>query len=91
MRTIPVAKESVSISLPSKVRAQVDRAAKRGKRSRSEVVRDALELYFKLHGIAGEKPTPDERKSIAEGERAYERGEFVSLEEWQHAVGLGDH
>jgi Arc/MetJ-type ribon-helix-helix transcriptional regulator len=88
---MPVPKENLSISLPSKVRSQVDRAAKRGKRSRSEVVRDALQLYFKLHGIAGEEPTADERKAIAEGERAYERGEFVSFEEWQHAVGLGDH
>jgi metal-responsive CopG/Arc/MetJ family transcriptional regulator len=86
-----VPKENLSISLPPKVRSQVDRAAKRGKRSRSEVVRDALQLYFKLHGIACEEPTADERKAIAEGERAYERGAFVSLEEWQHAVGLGDH
>ena len=85
-----VPKENFSISLPSKVRSQVDRAAKRGKRSRSEVVRDALQLYFKLNGIAGEEPTADERKAIAEGERAYARGEFISFEEWQHAVGLGD-
>ena len=84
-------KENLSVSLPSKVRSQVDRAAKRSKRSRSEVVRDALQLYFKLHGIAGEEPTADERKAIAEGERAYERGEFIALEEWRHAVGLGDH
>jgi len=86
-----VPKENLSISLPSKVRSQIDRAAKRGKRSRSEVVRDALQLYFKLHGIAGEAPTAAERKAIAEGERAYARGAFISLEEWQHAVGLGDH
>jgi metal-responsive CopG/Arc/MetJ family transcriptional regulator len=49
-----VPKENLSISLPSKVRSQVDRAAKRSNRSRSEVVREALQLYFKLHGIAGE-------------------------------------
>jgi metal-responsive CopG/Arc/MetJ family transcriptional regulator len=83
--------ENLSVSLPSKVRSQVERAAKRSKRSRSEVVREALELYFKLHGMAAEEPTVDERKAIAEGERAYERGAFISLEEWQHAVGLGDH
>jgi Arc/MetJ-type ribon-helix-helix transcriptional regulator len=86
-----VPKQNLSISLPSKVRSQVDRAAKRGRSSRSKVVRDALQLYFKLHGIAGEEPTADERKAIAEGERAYERGEFISFDEWQHAVGLGDH
>ena len=83
-------KANLSVSLPSKVRSQVDRAAKRGKRSRSEVVRDALQLYFKLHGIPGEEPTEDEHRAIAEGERTYERGEFVSFEEWQHGVGLGD-
>jgi Arc/MetJ-type ribon-helix-helix transcriptional regulator len=83
--------ENLSVSLPSKVRSQVDRAAKRSKRSRSEVVREALQLYFKLHGIAAEEPTVDERKAIAEGERAYGRGAFISLEEWQHAMGLGDH
>ena len=83
--------ENLSVSLPSKVRSQVDRAAKRSKRSRSEVVREALQLYFKLYGIAAEEPTVDERKAIAEGERAYERGAFISLEEWQHAMGLGDH
>jgi Arc/MetJ-type ribon-helix-helix transcriptional regulator len=86
-----VPKQNLSISLPSKVRSQVDRADKRGRSSRSKVVRDALQLYFKLHGIAGEEPTADERKAIAEGERAYERGEFISFDEWQHAVGLGDH
>ncbi len=84
-------KEDLSVSLPSKVRAQVDRAAKRGNRSRSEVVRDALNLYFKLHGVAEEEPSTEERKAMAEGERAYEQGEFVSLDAWRHAVGLGDH
>lgn len=54
-------------------------------------MRDALHLYFKLHGIAREEPTADERKAIAEGERAYERGDFISFDEWQNAVGLGDH
>ena len=86
-----VPKENLSISLPAKVRSQVDRAAKRSNRSRSEVVREALQLYFKLRGIAGEVLTADERKAIAEGERAYERGAFISLEEWQHAMGLSDH
>jgi predicted transcriptional regulator len=86
-----VPKTSLSVSLPSKVRSQVDRAAKHSKRSRSEVVRDVLQLYFKLHGIAGEELTADERRAIAEGERAYKRGEFISFEAWQHAVGLGDH
>ncbi len=87
---MPVPKENLFVSLPTKVRSQVDRAAKRSSRSRSQIVRDALSLYFKLHGVADEEPSAEERAAIAEGERAYEQGEFIALDAWQHAVGLGD-
>lgn len=79
------------VSLPTKVRSQIDRVAKRSNRSRSEVVRDALSLYFKLHGVADEEPNAEERAAITEGERAYEQGDSITLDAWRHAVGLGDH
>jgi predicted transcriptional regulator len=85
-----VPKENLFVSLPTKVRSQVDRFAKRSNRSRSQVVRDALNLYFKLQGVADEEPNAEERAAIAEGERAYEQGEFISLDAWRHGVGLGD-
>jgi predicted transcriptional regulator len=88
---MPMSKENLSVSLPPKIRSQIEREAKRGKRSRSAVVRDALQVYFKLRRIGVEQPTADERAAITEGRRAYQRGEFVSLDEWRHAVGLGDH
>ena len=84
-------KENLSVSLPPKIRSLVEREAKRGKRSRSAVVRDALQIYFKLRRIGVEQPTEDERRAIAEGRRAYQRGEFIALDEWRHAVGLIDH
>lgn len=84
-------KENLSITLPSKIRSLVDREAKRGKRSRSAVVSDALQLYFRLRQIGWEEPTDDEREAIAEGKRAYERGDFTTLDEWRDAMGLGNH
>jgi len=86
-----MAKENLSVSLPPKIRSLVEREAKRGKRSRSAVVRDALQVYFKLRRIGVERPTKEERAAIVKGRLAYQRGEFVSLDEWRHAVGLGRH
>jgi predicted transcriptional regulator len=86
-----MAKENLSVMLPPKIRSLVDKEAKRRKRSRSAVVRDALQLYFRLRQIGVEEPSEQERSAIAEGKLAYEQGEFVSLDEWRHAVGLGDH
>jgi metal-responsive CopG/Arc/MetJ family transcriptional regulator len=84
-------KENLSVSLPPKIRSLVDREAKRGRRSRSAVVNDALQLYFRLRRIEEEQPTEDERAAVIEGKRAYERGEVLTLDEWRHAMGLGDH
>jgi predicted transcriptional regulator len=86
-----MAKENLSVSLPPKIRSLVDREAKRGKRSRSAVVSDALHLYFNLRQIGEEQPSAEERAAIAEGKRAYARGDVVTLDEWRHAMGLGDH
>ena len=90
-RNVQMRKESLSVSLPPKVRSLVDKEAKRGKRSRSAVVSDALQLYVRMRQIGTEEPTDEERAAIAEGKRAYEQGELVPLDEWRHAVGLGDH
>jgi len=32
-----------------------------------------------------------ERGAIIEGRRAYERGEFKSLDQWRHEMGIGGH
>jgi predicted transcriptional regulator len=84
-------KENLSVSVPPKIRSLVDREAKRGKRSRSAVVNDALRLYFRLRQIGEEQPTDGERAAITKGKRALERGDVVTLDEWRHAVGLGNH
>ena len=86
-----MAKENLSVTLSPEVRSLVEKEAKRGKRSRSAIVSDALQLYFRMRRIGIEEPTGDERAAIAEGKRAYQQGEFAPLDEWRHAVGLGDH
>jgi predicted transcriptional regulator len=84
-------KENLSISLPNNMRSLIEREAKRRKRSRSAVVREALQVYFRLRQIDSEDADPSEKRAVAKGRRAYARGEFVSLGAWRRAVGLGNH
>jgi hypothetical protein len=38
-----------------------------------------------------EEPEPGDQAAIAEGRLAYERGEFVSLDQWRHDMGLSNN
>ncbi len=84
-------KENLSVSVPPKMRMLIEKEARRRKRSRSAVVRDALQTYFQLRNIEDEEPTQAESVAIVQGKRAYRRGDYVRLDQWRHAVGLGDH
>ena len=44
-----------------------------------------------LIGYLADFPTPEERVAIREGRRAYERGDFVPLNQWRHDMDLTDH
>ena len=35
-----------------------------------------------------EEPEPADLAAIAEGRRAYERGEFISLDQWRHDIAI---
>lgn len=85
-----MANENLSVLLPPKMRAQVEKEARRAKRSRSAVVRDALQLYFRLRQIGIEEATDGDRSAIAEGRQAYAAGDVIPLSEWRHAVGISD-
>ena len=37
-----------------------------------------------------EDPEPGDLEAIEEGRQAFARGDFVSLKEWRHEMGLGD-
>ncbi len=102
-----MSKQNLSVSLPPKMRLLVEREAKRGKRSkrsRSAVIHEALQVYFRLRrigfeegsaqerrAVGFEEGSAQERRAVADGRSAYKQDEFVTLETWQHAVGLGDY
>jgi Arc/MetJ-type ribon-helix-helix transcriptional regulator len=88
---MPMPKENLSVSLSPRMRSALEKEARRGKRSRSAVVRDALQLYLRLREIGHEQPTAEERAAIAAGRGAYGRRDVVALDDWRHAVGLTDH
>ena len=37
-----------------------------------------------------EEPEPDDFEAVAEGRRDFERGDFITLEQWRHEMGLAD-
>jgi metal-responsive CopG/Arc/MetJ family transcriptional regulator len=78
-------RENLSVSLSSTMRSLVEHEAKRGKRSRSAVVREALEIYFRFRRIGAEETT----STVARGRWVYKKNEFTSLGAWQNAVRLG--
>jgi Arc/MetJ-type ribon-helix-helix transcriptional regulator len=84
----------LTVTLPDDLLHLVDRA-RAPHRGRSEVVRDALRLYFGQ--MADDEATPEEiasiehgRAQIARGESVtlVARGESVTLEEALHGLGL---
>jgi hypothetical protein len=38
-----------------------------------------------------EEPEPGDREAIDMGRQDFDRGDFVTLKEWRHEMGLGDH
>jgi hypothetical protein len=38
-----------------------------------------------------EEPEAGDREAVAEGRRDFQRGEFVTLDQFRHEMGLGDH
>jgi hypothetical protein len=44
-----------------------------------------------LIGYLADFATPEERSAITEGRRAYERREFIPLDQWRHDMELGNN
>lgn len=44
-----------------------------------------------LLGVLSDFPTPEERIAIADGRAAYDRGEYVTLDQMRHEMGIVDH
>ncbi len=75
-----------TVSLPPAMARQVELAMKAEQRTRSELVREALRVYFSARMIPVEKPTATETRAYRRGIAAYERGDYVTLEEYLDGV-----
>ena len=69
-----------SVSLPPAMAKQIEEAMKAEHRTRSELVREALRVYFSARLISTETPTVTEARAHRRGIAAYKRGDYVTLE-----------
>ncbi len=73
-----MAGKQISVTLPPAVVRRVQAASKKNRRSKSQVVSEALELYF-ARQIQVIEPEADEHEAIAVGKRQLAAGQFVTL------------
>ena len=80
---------SVTISLPPVLVDELDRIRRRDRRSRSELLRDALERYLATSQISRVAVArPEETAAIRLGREDLARGAAVRLEDIQNELGL---
>lgn len=86
-----MATKMISVNLPEEILPQIDNAARKEHRSRSQLICDAVRQYLAAGGgrmIPVDDALPDEAEAIARGRAAFERGEFVRLEDLERDLGL---
>ena len=85
-------RQTFTISLPPAMAQQVKEAMLAENRTRSELVREALRTYIAIQQFPEETPTPAELRAVRRGRAAYERGDYVTLDEFrkrEEAVARG--
>ena len=83
-----MASKPISITLPSGLLAEVERASKAEHRTRSELIREALRHYLNLRRVPIEEVTAEEHAAIEEGEAEIAHGDYTTLDELKHELGL---
>lgn len=81
----------ISVSIPEEMLPEIDTAARKEHRSRSELIREALRRYLSSESgrmIPVDDAQPDEAAAVERGRQEIKRGEFVRLEDLQHELGL---
>ncbi|MBV8358877.1 MAG: ribbon-helix-helix protein, CopG family [Deltaproteobacteria bacterium] len=77
----------VTVSLPREMLKKLEAARQVEHRSRSALVREALQLYFTTSPTAPSyTPTPAELRTIERGRRAIARGEYLTLDELHQSM-----
>src|ERR1700730_5521750 len=84
--------KTVTISLPPQLVAELDRVSERERRTRSEILRDALRRYITVaergRMIPVEDALPEEIEAMRRANEEYVRGEYVRLEDLQRELGI---
>lgn len=76
-------RQTMTVSLPPEMIADVERVRKREHRTRSELVREALRAYFVARRtLPTYTPTAAELRAIRAGRAAIRRGEYYTLDEF---------
>ena len=81
----------ISVSIPDEMLPEIDNAARRERRSRSELIREAVRRYLAAgpgRMLPLDDPRPDEIEAIRRGRQEFARGEFIRLEDLQRELGL---
>jgi predicted transcriptional regulator len=82
-------RHSITISLPPDMAKQIEKTMRAEHRTRSELVREALRTYISIRQFPGETPTPAELRAIRRGRAAYERGDYVTLDDLRKQEAMG--
>lgn len=77
--------EIMTVSLPPEMLRQFEEVRKRESRTRSELVREALRVYFEQR-YPSVQPTRAELAALRRGRNAARRGDSVSLGEFLNAL-----
>jgi predicted transcriptional regulator len=62
---------------------QVEKAMRAEHRTRSALVREGLRTYISIRQFPEEAATPAELRAVRRGRAAYERGDYVTLDEFR--------
>mgnify|MGYP001616091359 CR=1 FL=1 len=79
-------RQTVTISLPPEMIEAVEKVRNAEHRTRSELMREALRIYFTMVGRTYTL-TRSELRAIERGRTAIRRGEYFTLDEFRAAVG----
>lgn len=82
--------KTMTISLPPAMVRQLESVRKREHRTRSELMREALRHYFESR-FPEVTPTKAELAAIRKGRAAFQRGEFISLDQLIHDLDSSSH
>ncbi|MBI4611376.1 MAG: ribbon-helix-helix protein, CopG family [Candidatus Rokubacteria bacterium] len=79
---------TMTISLPPEMIREVERVRKSEHRTRSELIREALRVYFnRVRALPVYTPTRRELREIAKGRAEMASGEYLTLDELFRDLG----